>query len=73
MLMSCLMVVWLISCSLAVTIVSERRISPNPISLFVVLVPIVNTCYVLFRIKSLFRILFQGCDMGWFKDTLKKL
>lgn len=73
MLMFCLMVVWLISCSLAVTIMTERRISPNPISLFVVLVPIVNTCYVLFRIKSLFRNLFYGCDMGWFKDTLKKL
>jgi hypothetical protein len=73
MLMFCLMVVWLKSCSLAGTIMAERRISPNPISLFVVLVPIVNTCYVLFRIKSLFRILFQGCDMGWFKDTLKKL
>ena len=29
--------------------------------------------YIVIPCAGLFRILFQGCDMGWFKDTLKKL
>lgn len=68
-----LILIWLVSCIFAVAIVQERKITPNPLSFFVVLAPIANTCYVLFRAKELFWILFPDAGKDWFKDTFKKL
>lgn len=64
---------WLVSFIFAAIIVCERKITRNPLSLFVVLAPIVNTCYVLFRVKDLFYLLFPDIGEDWIKDTFKKL
>ncbi len=68
-----LFILWFASCFFAAIIVNERKITLNPLSLFMVLAPIVNTCYVLFRVKDLFWILFPDAGKDWFKDTFKKL
>ena len=68
-----LFILWFVSCIFAAIIVDERKITRNPLSLFVVLAPIVSTCYVLFRVKDLFHLLFPDIGEDWIKDTFKKL
>ena len=41
----------------------ERRVDPNPISVFIVLCPIINTIYCIYRSTS-----FIGNWESWFKN-----
>lgn len=63
---------WVLSAFLCGFIMGDRDVDINPLSLFIVACPIVNTLYVLIRIKHLKEIIPDLCK-GWFKDTLKKL
>lgn len=66
-------ILWPVSALFAAIIVDERKITRNPLSIFVVFAPIVNTLYVLFRVKDLFYLLFPDIGEDWIKDTFKKL
>lgn len=73
MMIAFLVILWIVSSFFAAIIVDERKITRNPLSLFVVFAPIVNTCYVLLRVKDLFYLLFHDIGEDWFKDTFKRL
>lgn len=63
---------WVLSAYLSGFIMAYRDVDLNPLSLSITVCPIVNTLYVLIRIKHLKEIIPDLCK-GWFKDTLKKL
>lgn len=67
-----IVILWMLSVALSATIMVMREIEPNPLSMFIVCCPIVNTVYVLVRIKHL-KPLFSCIEEEWLKDMWNKL
>lgn len=60
MLFIILVLIYLFSLAACTFIMIERHAEPNPISLFIVICPIVNLIYTIYRSK--------GSWKSWFKD-----
>lgn len=54
---------YILSIIMCANIFIERCVDPNPISIFIVICPIINTIYCIYRISSL-----GGNWKSWFKN-----
>lgn len=65
-------VIYFLSLVFSGVVFEERKLSVNPLTVFILLCPMINTIYCLIRIKHL-KHLLPSFESGWLKDTLKNL
>ena len=68
----CLYLIWVFSTVLCIYTLMDRGIAPNILSLFLILCPVLNTIYVLYRFKYCLKFVKEFLFDGM-KDTWKKL
>lgn len=68
----CLYLAWAFSAAMSVFIMVDRGVTPNIMTLFIILCPVLNTLYVIYRFKYILPFV-KEIFLAGIKDSWKKL